>query len=159
MRVADLSERNGLYVQMKGRNMSKAFLPLSLLAVLLVIAACASKGTVDTGKTIKSGTIGNLTVKLSNSSGQLKHSGDEFFVTFQDSSGKPVDVGAASLTFHMPQMGSMMPMNDPATLTTTEIPGIYHGKTNIEMAGEWQAQIAFEGSAGKGQTSLSVSAH
>src|SRR5215813_6139772 len=144
---------------MKGRNMSKLLLPLTLGALVVLIAACGSKRTVDTGKLIKSGTVGNLTVTLSNSAGQLKHGGDEFFLTFKDSSGKPLDVGAASLTFHMPQMGSMMPMNDPATLTTTETPGIYHGKTNIEMAGEWQAQISFEGSAGKGQTSLSVSAH
>src|SRR5215470_3080923 len=138
--------------------MSKLLLPLTLGALMLVIAACGSKGTADTGTLIKSGTVGNLTVTLSNSSGQLKHGGDEFFLTFKDSSGKPVDVGAASLTFHMPQMGSMMPMNDPATLTTTETAGIYHGKANVQMTGEWQAQIAFEGSAGKGQGSLSVTA-
>ena len=138
--------------------MSKLLLPLTLGALVVLIAACGSKRTVDTGKLIKSGTVGNLTVTLSNSAGQLKHGGDEFFLTFKDSSGKPVDVGAASLTFHMPQMGSMMPMNDPATLTTTETAGIYHGKANIQMAGEWQAQISFEGSAGKGQASLSVTA-
>src|SRR5262249_7831299 len=108
--------------------MSKLLLPLALLGVLLVVVACGSKGSVDTGKVIKSGSAGNLTVTLSSSSGQLKHGGDEFFIIFKDASGKPVDVGSASLTFHMPQMGSMMPMNDSATLSTTDTPGIYRGK-------------------------------
>ena len=139
--------------------MSKSILAFSLLVFLLFIAACGSKSSsVDTGKVIKSAPIGNLTVTLSSSSGQIKHGGDEFYVTFKDSSGKPVDTGAASLTFHMPQMGSMAQMNDHATLTTTDTPGVYRAKANIEMAGEWQAQVSFEGPAGKGQTSFSVTA-
>ena len=137
--------------------MSKHILAFSLLVLLLVIAACGSKtSSVDTGKVIKSAPIGNLTVMLSSPSGQLKLGADEFFVTFKDSSGKPVDVGAAALTFHMPQMGSMVPMNDPTTFTTTDTPGVYRAKVNIEVAGEWQAQVSYEGPAGKGQTSFSV---
>jgi len=139
--------------------MSKNILAFSLLAVLSFIAACGSKSaSVDTGKVIKGAPVGNLTVTLSSPSGQLKHGSDEFFVTFKDSSGKPVDVGAAALTFHMPQMGSMAQMNDHATLTTTDTPGIYRAKAEIEVAGEWQAQVSFEGPAGKGQTSFSVTA-
>jgi hypothetical protein len=139
--------------------MSKYILAFSLLVLLLIVAACGSKtSSIDSGKVIKSAPIGNLTVTLSNPSGQIKHGGDEFFITFKDSSGKPVDVGAASLTFHMPQMGSMAQMNDHATLTTTDTPGIYRAKAEIEIAGEWQTQIAYEGPAGKGQTSFSVTA-
>ncbi len=139
--------------------MSKHFLAFCLLTLLLIVAACGSKtSSVDTGKVIKNAPVGNLTVTLSSSSGQIKHGGDEFFVTFKDSSGKPVDVGAAALTFHMPQMGSMAQMNDHATLTTTDTPGIYRAKAEIEVAGEWQAQVSFEGPAGKGQTSFSVTA-
>ena len=139
--------------------MSKYILAFGLFAVLTFIAACGSKtSSVDTGKVIKSAPIGTLTVTLSNSSGQIKHGGDEFFITFKDSSGKPVDVGAAALTFHMPQMASMAAMNDSATLMTTDTPGVYSAKANIETAGEWQAQVSFEGPAGKGQTSFSVTA-
>jgi|SRR6266404_1443736 len=147
-------------VSFRGSNiMSKYILAFSLLAVLFLVAACGSKtSSVDTGKVIKSAPIGNLTVTLSSSSGQIKHGGDEFFVTFKDSSGKPIDVGAASLTFHMPQMASMAPMNDSATLTTTDTSGVYRAKANIEIAGEWQAQVSYEGSAGKGQTSFAVTA-
>jgi hypothetical protein len=139
--------------------MFKNILALGLLALLLWVAACGSKSaTIDSGKIIKSAPIGNLTITLSSPSGQIKHGGDEFFVTFKDPSGKPVDVGAAALTFHMPQMASMAPMNDPATFTTTDTPGVYRAKANIEMAGEWQAQVSYEGPAGKGQTSFSVTA-
>ena len=139
--------------------MSKFILAFSLLGVLLLVAACGSKSAaVDTGKVIKSAPIGTLTVTLSSSSGQIKHGGDELFITFKDLSGKPVDVGAAALTFHMPQMASMPAMNDSATLTTTDTPGVYSAKANLETAGEWQAQVSFEGPAGKGQTSFSVTA-
>jgi YtkA-like len=139
--------------------MSKYILAFTLLAVLLFVAGCGSKtASVDSGKVIKSAPIGNLTVSLSSSSGQLKHGGDEFFVTFKDSSGKPVDVGAAALTFHMPQMASMPAMNNAAALTTTDTPGVYRAKVNIETAGEWQAQVSYEGPAGNGQTSFSVTA-
>jgi hypothetical protein len=139
--------------------MSKYVLALSLAALLVVVAACGSKSTsIDTGKVIKSVPAGNLTVTLSSPSGRLKQKGDEFFLTFKDSSGKPVEVGAVALTFHMPGMGTMPVMNDPATFTTTDTPGVYHGKANIEMAGEWQAQITYEGPAGKGQASFPVMA-
>jgi YtkA-like len=139
--------------------MSKYILAFSLLALLFLVTACGSKtSSVDSGKVIKSAPIGNLTVTLSSPSGQLKHGSDEFFITFKDSSGKPVDVGAAALTFHMPQMASMPAMNDFATLTTTDTPGVYRAKASIETAGEWQAQASFEGPAGKGQTSFSVTA-
>ena len=139
--------------------MSKNILALSLLVVLLFIAACGSKSSsIETGKVIKSASIGDLTVTLSSPSGQIKHGGDEFFVAFKDSTGKTVDVGAVALTFHMPQMASMAPMNDPATLTTTDTPGVYRARANIEMAGEWQAQVSYEGPAGKGQSSFSVTA-
>jgi hypothetical protein len=139
--------------------MSKFIPSVSLLAMLIFSTACGSRpASIDTGKVIKTGPISNLTVTLSSPSGRVKHGTDEFFVTFKDSSGKPVDVGAAALTFHMPQMASMPMMNDPASLTTTETPGVYRAKSNIEMAGEWQAQVSFEGSAGKGQTSFSVTA-
>jgi YtkA-like len=139
--------------------MPKYILTFSPLAVLLFFVACGSKtSSVDTGKVIKSAPIGSLSVTLSSSSGQIKHGGDEFFVTLKDSSGKPVDVGAAALVFHMPQMASMAAMNDSATLTTTDTPGVYRAKADLETAGEWQAHVSYEGPAGKGQTSFSVTA-
>jgi hypothetical protein len=130
------------------------------LIVVLMIAACGSKTEsglkVPAGKTIKTVPVGNLTATLSNNSGQLKQGNQEFMVTFTDSSGKPVDVGAVSLSFHMAQMGTMAAMNDQTTFTTTETPGVYRGRASVEMAGEWQAQLAYEGPAGSGKTTFTV---
>lgn len=138
----------------------RKLIAISLLSsFLLVAAACDSKSGSDPGKVIKSAPAGNnLTVEISNANGVLKHGGDEFFLTFKDASGKPVEVGAVALNFFMPAMGTMPPMNNAATFTTTGTPGVYRGKANIEMAGEWQAQIAYEGPAGKGQTTIPVTA-
>jgi predicted small lipoprotein YifL len=127
--------------------------------VVLAAAACGSKGPTDTGKVIKSAPVSNnLTSTLSNSNGALKHGDDEFFLTFKDSSGKPVDVGAVALTFQMPAMGTMPAMSNTATFTTTGTPGVYQGKVKLESAGDWQAQISYEGAAGKGKTSFTVTA-
>lgn len=128
-----------------------------LVFLLLTAAACGSKSGADPGKVIKGAPVGNnLSVELSSPSGVLKHGGDQLFLTFKDSSGKPVEVGAVALNFYMSGMGAMPPMNDATTFSTTETPGIYQGKVKIEMAGEWQAQITYEGPAGKGQATIPV---
>lgn len=130
------------------------------LAAVSLIAACGPKtgndGDISAGKVIKTTTVGNLTATLSNSTGELKKGDQEFTLAFTDSSGKPVDVGAVLLNFHMPAMGAMAAMNNSVTFTTTSTNGVYSGKVNIEMAGEWQAQLAYEGPAGKGKTTFSV---
>jgi hypothetical protein len=128
-------------------------------AAALLLAACGSQQGSSTGKVIKSAPAGNgLTVSLATSDGALKHGNSEFTLTFADSSGKPVDVGAVALTFHMPQMGSMAEMNDSATFTTTETPGVYQGKAQIEVAGEWQVRITYDGPKGRGQANFPVTA-
>jgi ABC-type Na+ efflux pump permease subunit len=145
-------------------DMKKSVLVITFVIViaLVMVAACGSKTgsnvAVPSGKTIKSVTAGSLTATLSNSTGQLKRGNQEVILTFTDSSGKPVDVGAVSLNFHMARMGTMAEMNDATVFTTTGTPGIYRGKVNIEVAGEWQGQLAYEGPAGSGKTTLTVTA-
>ena len=131
---------------------------LLLLVSLIGVVACGSKSHVTTGKTIKTVNLDRVTATLSNDTGQLKQGEQEFMLSFTDAAGKPVDVGSASLNFHMPAMGSMGAMNDPVALTTTDTAGIYHGKVKISMAGEWQAQLAYEGPAGKGKATFSLNA-
>jgi hypothetical protein len=135
---------------------------IALGLVVVIASACGSKtgtdGSVPTGKVIKAVPVGNLTATLSNDSGVLKHGNQELMLSFTDASGKPVDVGAVSLNFHMPQMGSMAAMTSSVTFTTTNTPGVYRGKVNIEVGGEWQAQLAYEGPAGEGKTTFSVTA-
>lgn len=130
---------------------------IGTLAVLAALAACGSGGG-GAAKEIASGKVGNVTVTLASADGVLRYGDQNLTVTFKDASGKAVDVGSASLNFHMPAMGTMPVMNDPATLTTTSTPGVYGGKVKLEMAGEWQAQIAYEGPAGSGKGSFPVTA-
>ena len=139
----------------------KQTLIVTALATTLALFACGPKSdqAVATGKTIKSVPVGNLTATLSNESGALNRGDQELMLSLTDVAGKPVDVGAVALSFHMPQMGGMAAMTDSVTFTTTTTPGIYRGKVNIEVPGEWQGQIAYEGPAGKGKATFSVNAH
>ena len=140
----------------------KKILVVSILsAVSIFIAACggSSGGDAASAKVIKSAPVGNnLTLTISNADGVLRKGEQEIFLTFSDASGKSVDVGAVSFNNFMQAMGTMPAMNNGATITTTGTPGVYLGKINVEMAGEWQSQIAYEGPAGKGKTSFSVTA-
>ena len=131
------------------------------VATTLALFACGPKSdrAVSTGKTIKSVPVGTLTATLSSESGALSHGDQEVMLSFTGAAGKPVDVGAVSLNFHMPQMGGMAAMTDSVTFTTTNTPGVYRGKVNLEVPGEWQSQIAYEGPAGKGTATFSVNAH
>jgi hypothetical protein len=135
--------------------MTRRFAITTALALLAALAAACGGGEA---KTITSGTVGGLNVTLANDAGLLRHGEEEFTVTFRDSSGKTVDVGSASLNFYMPPMGTMAAMNNAATLKTTSTPGVYRATAKIEMPGEWQAQIAYEGPAGSGKGSLPVTA-
>jgi len=143
--------------------MKKSVLAIAFVSIVaLIIAGCSSKTasnvSIPSGKTIKSVTVGNLTATLSNSTGQLKPGDQEVMLVFTDPSGKPVDISAMSLNFHMDQMGTMAAMNDSVTFTTTATPGVCGGKVHIEVAGEWQGQLAFEGPAGSGKTTFTVTA-
>ncbi len=139
----------------------KLYLLITALIFAGFAAACGSGGgtAVATGKPIKSGPAGNnLTVTIANSDGVLRKGKQDLNVTFADASGKPVDVGSASVNFFMPAMGSMSAMNTPATLTTTATPGVYAAKADVEMSGEWQVQVKYDGPAGKGNATLAITA-
>lgn len=139
--------------------MKKTGILVFVFTLALSLAACKGGGGATGGEqTIKSTKSGDKTVTLSSASGQLKNGENELMVTFTDATGQPVDVGAASLNFHMAAMGSMAEMNDRATLTTTETPGKYRAKVNVEMRGTWEAQIAWQGAHGTGKATMNVQA-
>jgi len=139
--------------------MKKLVIALVLAGLVLGAAECGSTSVTDTGKIIKNAPVGNnLTATLSSGAGVLKHGDEEFFLTFKDGSGKPVEVGAVALTFQMPAMGTMPAMNNAATFTSTGTPGVYRGKVKLESAGDWQALLSYEGPSGKGKTSFTVTA-
>jgi YtkA-like len=139
--------------------MKKLAISLAVVGLAVLLGACSSsqQQSGSSGKVIKSAPAGNgLTVSVATSDGVLRHGNSEFTLTFADAAGKPVDVGAVALTFHMPRMGTMAEMNDQATFTTTASPGVYNGKAQIEVAGEWQTKITYEGPAGRGQATFPI---
>jgi len=129
-----------------------------MFAIAAIISGCGGHGGSSDRKIIKSTTVGSLTITLAGPGGELRRGDNDLMITFGDSSGSPLDVGAASLNFHMPAMGSMAEMNDKATLTTTTIPGWYRAKVTLESAGTWEAQVKYQGPQGTGQASLTVNA-
>jgi hypothetical protein len=131
------------------------------ISIGALIAGGCGGGKSDSSsneKVIKSTSTGDLTVTLSSDTGQLKGGENDLTLSFADTSGKTVDVGAVSLKFHMPAMGSMAEMNDQATLTTTATPGKYHAKVNIEVSGTWEAMVSYQGPKGTGQVTMTVNA-
>ena len=137
-------------------NKKIVFVSILTFAAAIFLTACSKGSSADAGKVIKSAKVNDLTVTLSNAAGELKSGENELFITFTDASGKLVDVGAASLNVHMAGMGSMPEMNDKGTLTTTDTPGRYHAKVDIEMASTWEAQIRYQGAHGSGQVVMNV---
>lgn len=128
-----------------------------LLCVVAIAGACAEKRL--SGQVIKSADAGNgLTVKIMSADGVLRDGKNELTLVFERADGTGVDVGAASLSFNMPAMGTMPEMNDSATLTTSSKDGSYFADVKLQMAGEWIAQIAYEGKAGKGKVVIPVTA-
>jgi hypothetical protein len=64
---------------------------LLFLAAVSLIAACRSAGTSGSDKVIKSTKSGDMTIGLSNATGELKNGENDLMITFTDASGKPVD--------------------------------------------------------------------
>lgn len=138
--------------------MKNLIITLILTVISVFIAACNSGDPASGGKAVKTHTADNLKVTLSTDDGVIKNGKEEFTLTFTDASGNPVKMNAVSVNFHMPAMGTMAVMNDPATMSSTAQPGVYKGTVDLEMAGEWQVQIAYESAAGSGKTSFPITA-
>jgi nitrogen fixation protein FixH len=143
-------------------NKIKLFVIFTILfsLALLSVACGGGDSPASTMKPIQTKkTDDNLTVTLANDTGKLKSGKQELTVSFTDASNKPAEITAATLNFSMPAMGSMSEMNNAATLTTTTTAGQFKGTVNVEMKGEWQAQITYEGKSGKGKISFPVTAN
>jgi hypothetical protein len=125
---------------------------------LLVLSACERSGTSSGEKVIKSTKSADTTITLSSASGEIKSGENDLTLSFTDGSGNPITVPAASLKFYMPAMGAMAEMNDVATLTTTNMPGKFSVRVNIEVGGSWEAMISFQGSRGTEHATMSVAA-
>lgn len=112
----------------------------------------------SSGKKILAVEIADLLMILSNPRGSFSEGENEFTVEFQGAGGKPVEVGAITMSIEMPAMGSMSHMKNDVKLTTTNTPGIYHATAHLEMAGTWQMHVQYKGQAGEGRADFSITA-
>lgn len=132
-----------------------------LASIGMIAAGCgaAGSGSGSGMKQISEKKVGeNLTVAILNAEGKLENGQQDIALKFTDGSGNPVEITAASLNFNMPAMGSMAEMNDAAALNTTSTPGEFRGTVSLQMAGEWIAQISYEGKE-TGKTTMAVTAY
>ena len=130
----------------------------ALMAALLLGGCGKPAAEGPAGVQIASAPGNGLTASLSNSKGYLSEGPNEFNVDFRNSQGEPVEVGAITLYFDMPAMGSMPYMRNDATLTTTTTPGIYRGAVTLEMKGTWRSRLSYQGPAGSGELEFTVNA-
>jgi hypothetical protein len=134
--------------------MKKLSVVLAMSFFILGFAGCGAK-TPDTAslKEVATHTVGNVTVVLLNSAGELKQGQNEFVVQFRDSKGQPVDVGNVQLGSSM-TMPSMAPMSGNSELTPSGQTGTYRVKSNFAMSGAWHFTVSWSGPYGQGNTAF-----
>ena len=98
--------------------------------------------------------VNDLTVNFLSNAGGLRQGNNEVLIEFRDRNGQLVDVGNVKFDMDMNMPG--MQMHSGATIERTNTPGRYRAKIKIDMSGDWQARISFDGPRGQGQQSFSV---
>src|SRR5437762_2456173 len=101
-------------------------------------------------------TVNDLTVNLINREGGLRKGDNEAMIDFRDRSGQLVDVGTVNFKIDMNIAGMLM--HGGATIEPTNTAGRYRAKIKIDMSGDWNTKISFDGPLGKGETSFSLTA-
>jgi Cu(I)/Ag(I) efflux system membrane protein CusA/SilA len=109
-----------------------------------------------TGVPFASKSVNGLTVAFYHSKGQLQSDDNDVLLEFRDgASGKRVDVGTVRFDLDMNMPG--MAMHSGSTVTADPSPGLYHVKVHPEMAGDWVAQLRYDGPRGSGSVDFTVS--
>ncbi|MEZ5308212.1 MAG: FixH family protein [Pyrinomonadaceae bacterium] len=129
-----------------------------LVVISISFVACAGGSDADLKVIADKKIDDKVSVAILNPEGKLKNGEQSIGLRFTDGAGKPIKITAAKLNFNMPAMGSMAEMNDAATLNTTETEGNFVGNVKLQMAGEWIAQISYEGDV-NGSTTITLNAN
>ncbi len=133
----------------------KRLLVITAMMVAGFIAGGCGGNKVDTGnlKEVTTRAVGNVTVVLLNSTGELRQGQNEFVVQFRNQQGQPIDVGEVQLGSSM-SMPSMAPMSGDSELTPTGQTGTYRVKSNFAMSGAWHFTVSWNGRSGQGNTAF-----
>jgi hypothetical protein len=125
-----------------------------MLFLILGFTGCGAKkvGTENL-KEVATHVVGDVSIVLLNSTGELKQGQNEFVVQFRDQKGQPVDVGNVTLGSSM-SMPSMSPMSGDSEITPTGQIGTYRVKSNFAMSGAWHFTVSWNGPHGQGSTAF-----
>jgi hypothetical protein len=100
--------------------------------------------------------VNDLTVNFITREGELRQGNNEVLIEFRDRDGQLVDVGNVKFDLNMNMPG--MQMSSGGTIERTSTSGRYRAKIKIDMSGDWNAKISYEGPRGNGQTSFNLNA-
>jgi Cu(I)/Ag(I) efflux system membrane protein CusA/SilA len=116
----------------------------------------ASSMTTDSlGEPFATRSENGLTINFYNSEGGLRFAENEVVIQFLDAStGEPIDVGIVTFALDMNMPG--MVMHSGSTIEPAGVVGRYRAKIKPDMAGDWTAQLHYDGPHGAGQFSFSV---
>jgi len=95
---------------------------------------------------------GALNIVLRSPTGTLRQGRNVFTIEFQESDGRPVDVGAVRATANMTMPG--MVMSGGLEVARTTDTGRYEATAEFGMAGAWRIAIDWDGAAGRGSISF-----
>jgi len=105
---------------------------------------------------IASNSINDLIVRVSDRDGKLQQGDNETSIEFRDAKARLLDVGKVNL-----QIDSNMPgtqIHRDLSVERTATPGLYRAKIQVDMSGDWNMKISYDGPHGKGETTLPVPA-
>lgn len=137
-------------------NLKMKMAPAASMLAALVLAACGSTPAPSAAKVIESHKANGLTVSLVNEKGELTQGQNQFVVWFQSADGKFLDAGRVTMTSSMAMPG-MPPMTAPIELEPAGETGKYAVRGEFQMSGVWMCELRWDGPAGQGSTSFSVS--
>src|SRR3989441_8064072 len=100
--------------------------------------------------------VNDLTTNFIAREGALRQGNNQVLIEFRDRNGQLVDVGNVKFDIDMNMPG--MQMHSGSTIERTNTPGRYRAKIKIDMSGDWNAKISFDGPHGHGQQSFSLTA-
>jgi len=100
--------------------------------------------------------VNDLTANFIAREGALRQGNNQVLIEFRDRNGQLVDVGNVKFDMDMNMPG--MQMHSSSTIERTNTPGRYRAKIKIDMSGDWNAKISYDGPHGQGQQSFSLTA-
>src|SRR5213080_3601958 len=98
--------------------------------------------------------VNDLTANFIAREGALRQGNNQVLIEFRDRNGQLVDVGNVKFDMDMNMPG--MQMHSSSTIERTNTPGRYGAKIKIDMSGDWNAKISFDGPRGKAERSFSL---